>query len=111
MRFFLFLLVFSLAGCGSQLQSNERPKPVVVRKFQARGRVEAVDAKAGKITINHEKIPGYMDAMTMSFTVDPAMIEGLSAGDSVSFVIEDAAGIARIISIQKEMSPQKDSVP
>ncbi|MEM4251406.1 MAG: copper-binding protein [Candidatus Bathyarchaeia archaeon] len=101
----LIFAVLSLAilfGC--EKQEVKRPaQPVVVRKFETRGRVEAVDAKTGKITIDHEKIPDYMDAMTMSFTVkETAMLEGLTAGDTISFTIEDAAGVARIVAIRKE---------
>lgn len=98
------LILGVLVGCGEQ---PKRPaQPVMVRKFETRGRVEVVDAKTGKITVNHEKIPGYMDAMTMNFTVkDVTMLEGLAAGDTISFTIEDAAGIARITAIRKEATP------
>lgn len=103
--FFVLLFLSILVGC-REGEPKQPVQPVVVRKFETRGRVEMVDVKTGKITVDHEKIPGYMDAMTMSFTVkEPSMLEGLATGDTISFTIEDAAGIARIVAIRKEAAP------
>jgi|GEM_PF-1258001 len=53
-----------------------------------RGTVVRVSAARGKLTIEHEPIMNLeMMAMTMPFTVsDPAMLEGLTAGDAIEFV-------------------------
>ena len=40
--------------------------------FQVKGVVEEVRAADRKLKIAHEKIPGYMDAMTMTFDVKGA---------------------------------------
>lgn len=36
------------------------------------GRVVTVDAASGRLTIAHDAIPGFMDAMTMEFSVEPS---------------------------------------
>lgn len=55
-----------------------------------RGTVVRVSSARGKLTIEHEPIKHLeMMAMTMPFTVsDPAMLEGLSAGDAIEFVAD-----------------------
>ncbi len=60
------------------------PKPVTV--YEVRGVFKGFDAKTRQATISHEKIPGYMEAMTMSFEVrDDAELSGVKAGDAVEF--------------------------
>ena len=64
------------------------------------GVVVAVDAARGRITIDHEKIDGYMDAMSMTHTVkDPALLEGLAARDRVRFTIEETDSDDLIVEI------------
>ncbi len=63
-----------------------------------RGRaiVVAVSSDKPRIKLNHEAIPGYMDAMTMWFEVkDAKMLEGLAPNDRVEFVLteEEAADV------------------
>ncbi len=49
-----------------------------------RGRITAVDAAQGVVTLDHEAIPGVMAAMTMEYSVsDPRLLEGLKVGDPV----------------------------
>lgn len=41
---------------------------------------------AGKITVDHEEIPGYMSAMVMSIAVrDPAILSDVRSGDRIEF--------------------------
>ncbi len=52
----------------------------------AKGVVRGVHAAQGQVTIDHEEIPGMMDAMTMTFDVaDPASLDGLEPGAEVDF--------------------------
>ena len=58
-----------------------------------RGRIEAIGANRRTITLDHEAIPGVMEAMTMEYQVyDPAILEGLSVGDRVQGQIEVRSG-------------------
>ncbi len=52
----------------------------------ARGLVLKVDRDASTLTISHESIPGYMDAMVMPFTVrDPKQMAEVRPGDRIAF--------------------------
>ena len=57
-----------------------------VQSFQVRGVIRELRPDKMEIVIKHETIPGYMDAMTMPFTVrDAKNFKELALGDTVSF--------------------------
>jgi Cu/Ag efflux protein CusF len=58
------------------------------------GQVKKIDLAAGKVTLAHGPLVNLnMPAMTMSFLVkDRQQLEGLKAGDKVSFVAEEING-------------------
>jgi Cu/Ag efflux protein CusF len=68
------------------------------------GKIAAVDAKAGTVTIDHQAIPAVgWDAMTMGFTAsDPTALKDLKVGDAVSFELKSAAEKTTIVNIQKQ---------
>jgi len=46
--------------------------------------VISVDKRGSTVAIAHQSIPGYMDAMTMTFTIDDArLLDELAAGDGI----------------------------
>jgi protein SCO1/2 len=53
------------------------------KRYELRGIVRGVDAAKREVTVEHQEITGYMDAMTMSFPVrdDPQVFEILRVGD------------------------------
>ena len=55
------------------------------KRFPLKGVITAVDAGKSEITVAHEEIPGYMDAMTKPFPVrdDPKVIGLLRPGDRI----------------------------
>ena len=67
------------------------------------GTVQKVDEAAGKVTLDHERIPNIdMDAMTMAYRVaDPAILKGVKAGDRVRFSADRVNGQLAITRIQK----------
>ena len=67
------------------------------------GTVEKVDVAAGKITIDHGRIPNLdMDSMTMVFRAqDPTMLKGLKARDKVRFTADRVNGQITVTKIQK----------
>ena len=76
---FLFvpLLVLSL------LAVSCRQRPIV---YPVKGVVHAVLPEKKTVTIAHERIPGYMEAMTMDFSVtNVAELNGLYPGDNITF--------------------------
>lgn len=67
------------------------------------GKVVKIDESAGKITIDHQKIPNLdMPAMTMVFhATDPSVLKGAKAGESIKFTADRANGQLVVTSIQK----------
>ncbi|WP_315974992.1 copper-binding protein [Microvirga yunnanensis] len=65
------------------------------------GTVEKVDTGASKITLDHGPIPNLnMDAMTMVFRVqDPALLQGVKAGDKVQFQADRVNGQLSVVKI------------
>lgn len=58
------------------------------KRFDFKGKVEYVDKKGKTITVAHEDIPGYMDAMTMPFILkDEWAFDVLAVGDRVQAVL------------------------
>lgn len=52
--------------------------------YEARGTV--LWFEPGRVYLNHEEMPGFMDAMAMGFDVeDDALLDGVSPGSSVEF--------------------------
>ena len=52
------------------------------------GKVEAVQATM--LTVNHGKVEGYMDAMTMPYKVDkPDLLKNVKVGDQISATVYD----------------------
>lgn len=52
------------------------------------GKVEGV--QADRLTVNHGKVEGYMDAMTMPYKVDkPDILKKVKVGDQISATVYD----------------------
>lgn len=74
-----------------------------VRIYQAHGRVLSVDRDHRQVTIAHQEIPGFMPAMTMTFSVrDGKLLDGISAGGKVDFALENTAETTVITRIREE---------
>jgi protein SCO1/2 len=81
---FLLVVLLSASGCGRQEKGESKPANYHLIK----GQVVALDPASSLITISHEKIPNFMEAMTMPFSVkDSTLFHGVDVGDSVSGVV------------------------
>jgi Cu/Ag efflux protein CusF len=90
-------LAFS-AACGSRPAQSQAPRAT----HRGIGVVVAIDAAKGRVKLDHEKIEGFMEAMTMWFDVkDPTMLEGLAPKDRVEFVITEEESADVITEIKK----------
>jgi Cu/Ag efflux protein CusF len=86
----------SAAPAASRAQAGPSPGSAVTlaqaetpKLFQGVGKIIAIDAPSGFVTIRHEAIPGLMDAMEMQFEAKPAkLLEGLEPGDKVEFTLD-----------------------
>jgi protein SCO1/2 len=75
-----------LAGCHST--PNAGPQSATnpsYKVYKLRGKVESTDAAKGEVTLNHEAIPGFMDAMTMPYKLkDASVLSELHPGDVIT---------------------------
>ncbi|HEY7337119.1 MAG TPA: copper-binding protein [Bryobacteraceae bacterium] len=78
-----FLAIFALAcliGVSGFAQANAKKK-----SYTLHGVIQAVKGSEKKVTVKHDKIEGYMGAMTMDYKVaDDAMMKKLKAGDEIT---------------------------
>jgi protein SCO1/2 len=78
--------VILLTGCHSDQKTASAASSVENFKvFKLRGKVVRTDSTAGKVTLNHEAIPGFMEAMTMPYKLkDAAILSELHPGDVIT---------------------------
>ena len=75
---------------------------VATSTYHGEGKVIAINPKYPSIEIDHQEITGLMPAMTMEFYVkETSMLEGIKAGDRVTFTIENGVGGLKITEIKK----------
>ncbi|MCI0666046.1 MAG: copper-binding protein [Acidobacteria bacterium] len=74
----LLTYILGVSAC-SRAPRTEQP---TIRRYELKGRVESLDFEGKHVTIAHENIKDYMDAMTMSFAVkDESILRKLKSGD------------------------------
>ena len=60
------------------------------KSYTFHGKVEAVNKDAKSLTVNGEKVKGWMDAMTMNYKVDdPSVLDKLKPGDQIMATVYD----------------------
>ncbi len=76
----------ALAGCHSGQQApTQSAASQNFKVYKLRGKVVSTDASKGEVTLNHEAIPGFMEAMTMPYKLKDASILGeLHPGDVIT---------------------------
>ncbi len=84
---FLIFSALSLAGLAGCHRSNYSSATVETPQFKTyplRGKIVSTNPSTGEVTIDHEAIPGFMEAMTMPYKLrDPRIIGDLHAGDLI----------------------------
>jgi len=86
-RLFAFsLLVVVLAGCHPGHQNSSATEASSSFKiYKLRGKVVSTNAGTGEVTLDHEAIPGFMDAMTMPYKLkDASILSELHPGDVIT---------------------------
>ena len=82
-----FLAVFALAGChsGTNPATESGSSNAGVTTYHLRGKIVSTDAAHGIVVVDHEAIPGFMDAMTMPYQLkNPGIISDLHPGDTIT---------------------------
>jgi Cu/Ag efflux protein CusF len=109
-------LALTAAGCAQEpaataaeetntMAMSEQPAPAATSgPIRSTGTVTAVDASAGTISLDHEPIPAISwPAMSMQFRAeDPAILQGIAAGDHVTFELKSASETSTIIMVEKQ---------
>lgn len=76
--------------CILALVSTAQAQPAGKKAYDFRGKVEKVDAKGKTLTVNGEKVEGWMAAMTMNYTPDKEEVfKTLKAGDVITAKVYD----------------------
>jgi Uncharacterized protein SCO1/SenC/PrrC, involved in biogenesis of respiratory and photosynthetic systems len=87
------VLLFPAVGC-RQDSSSKAAQSNSQKTFPVRGKVVSTDAT--HVTLDHEAVPGFMEAMTMPYKLkDPGIVSELHPGDRITariVVQQDAAG-------------------
>src|ERR1700759_1200305 len=83
------LVLISLLGAASLVgldgcNGSARPTTNSSKQYPIRGTVVRVDAQDGQLELQHDAIPGLMEAMTMSYPVtDRSALSELHPGDKI----------------------------
>ena len=79
--FLLLLVVLAAAGCQHRDPSNDPTDDV--QSFNVRGKI--VSTENNRVLLDHEAVPGFMDAMTMAYKLrDPSILPELHPGDRIT---------------------------
>jgi protein SCO1 len=99
--------VFGLAACKKQQDAN-------AKRYHLVGKVVAVDTKGSSVIVDHQAIPGFMDAMTMAYPVrDVRVLQPLNVGDEITadvVVASDGAYLDNIV-VTKKATGGKSQAP
>jgi len=91
------LMLISGASCGPSADSQDAS---AVKTYTGIGVVERITPSRQFVQIDHEDIPGFMDAMSMHFAVmDTSLLTGIGMADSVVFDVRvalDGVAIVRV---------------
>jgi len=95
LRSAVVLVALGFAGC-----QNKTASPNGV--YDIKGTVVAIDSASKTVELDHEEIPGVMEAMNMAYAVaDPSLLAGLKLGDSVLGKLKAESGNYTITSLSR----------
>ncbi|KAF0249558.1 MAG: hypothetical protein FD167_1039 [bacterium] len=98
----MLLLSLSIFLSCDEQSDPAKNQAVVSLTFQGKGLVKAINTNKQKVTLDHEVIKDYMEAMTMDFSVaEKTMLESVKVGDKIEFTLKHEAGIDTITEIRK----------
>ena len=84
------------------------------KEFTFHGKVEKVDATDKTLAVNNEAIPGWMNSMTMTYTVDkPDVLKSIKAGDQITAKVYEGdfktLYEVKVVPLQDGKSEKKDA--
>jgi protein SCO1/2 len=79
------LAAFLLAGCHPGQKPSQPVSSQNFKVYHLHGKVVSTDPAKGEATLNHEVIPGFMEAMTMPYKLkDASILSELHPGDVIT---------------------------
>jgi len=83
---FLLALTFTFSACHKSSPADDASsEPQQFKTYPLRGKIVSTDAAKGEVTIDHQAIPGFMEAMTMPYKLrDNRILGELHPGDTVT---------------------------
>jgi protein SCO1/2 len=94
---FVLMTPVVLAGCG-----GSESKAPTGKQYPIKGKVIAVNPDKQSVKLDHEDIPGLMQAMEMEFAVEnPKLLQGLKAGEQVQGRLKVDSGKYIITELEK----------
>ncbi|HLM01941.1 MAG TPA: SCO family protein [Pyrinomonadaceae bacterium] len=93
LSFILFSILLFAACQKSQTTPQQQNASAETKRYNLKGKVVSVDKAKKKAEIAHDDIPGFMDAMTMSFSIRADWVwEDLTPGAEIraELVVDDA---------------------
>ncbi len=104
----IFAILATLSACGQQAEESQEDTAsteeiaALVETHEAVGVLKAFLPDGEHIRVDHEEIPGFMEAMTMSFAVeDTTLLQGIQVEDSIRFTLSVTGDDIHVSSIQK----------
>ena len=77
----VLISIATMAGCRKPVPAA----PMITKTFKIRGTIVSTDAAAGKVTLDHGAVPGFMDAMIMPYKLaDSSIMSELHPGDKIA---------------------------
>src|SRR5579862_4607612 len=105
MRIMRLAMLFAVLGMALMLMACHSQAPLPEQRFDVRGKVMAIDRNGGTVTLQHEAIPGYMEAMTMDYPLkDKWVFDVLKPGQTIQarlVVATDRAWLENIVVTQE----------
>jgi protein SCO1 len=107
------VVVFLDASCnksadGPTVQTSPTVKPPSAKRYSLKGKVVSIDTRSKMANIDAEAIPGFMDAMTMPYSIKPeGELDKLSPGDAITadVIIQDDQAWLENIAVTKHSAP------
>ncbi len=79
------------------------------KEFTFRGKVEKIDPKTKMLTINGEKVEGWMNAMTMAYPVDKEdVLKQVKVGDRITAKVYEGDLVLHDVHVAPPAAEQKD---
>src|SRR5437588_11906367 len=106
---FVFGIAFSLLVLSGYAGQDKKAAGKSAKKeYTFRGKVEKIDLNAKTMTVNGQKVEGWMGAMTMSYMPDKAdVLKNLKVGDEITAKVYD--GDFRTLHDVQVVPPKVDS--